>query len=153
MVKVFVVYDTKYGNTKLVAEKIAEGMKEAEGIETSIGDVEETNPEKAAAFDAILVGSPNHFGGPVGGIKRFIDKLGKLDLQTKRVAVFDTYEGRDYEKAVKKMEKRIGEKVPALKLITSGLSIKVDGTKGPITDGELPKCKEFGKKIANLLQT
>jgi len=51
------------------------------------------------------------------------------------------------------MEKRIGEKVPALKLITSGLSIKVDGTKGPITDGELPKCKEFGKKIANLLKT
>ncbi len=61
--------------------------------------------------------------------------------------------GGDFEKAVKKMEKRIGEKVPALKLITSGLSIKVDGMKGPITDGELPKCKEFGKKIANLLKT
>jgi len=153
MAKVFVVYDTKYGNTKLVAETIVEGMKEAKGIETSLGDVEETNPEQAVGFDAILVGSPNHFGGPVGGIKRFIDKLGKLDLEAKWVAVFDTYEGKDYEKAVKKMEKRIGEKVPALKLITSGLSIKVDGTKGPITDGELPKCKEFGKKIANQLKT
>jgi len=51
------------------------------------------------------------------------------------------------------MEKRIGKKVPALKLITSGLSIKVDGTKGPITDGELPKCKDFGKKIATQLET
>jgi len=152
MVKVFVVYDTKYGNTKLVAEKIVEGMKEAEGIETSIGDVEETDPEQAAAFDAILVGSPNHFGGPVGGIKRFIDKLGKLDLEARWIAVFDTYEGGDYEKAVKKMEKRIGEKAPALKPITPGLSIKVDGTKGPITDGELPKCKEFGKKIADQLK-
>ncbi len=153
MVRVFVVYDTKYGNTKLVAEKIVEGIKEADGIETSIGDVEETGPEKAVGFDVILVGSPNHFGGPVGGINRFIDKLGKLDLETKWVAVFDTYEGEDFEKAVKKMEKRIGEKAPALKLITSGLSIKVDGTKGPITDGELPKCKEFGKKIADLLRT
>jgi flavodoxin len=28
MVKVFVVYDTKYGNTKLVAEKIVEGIRE-----------------------------------------------------------------------------------------------------------------------------
>ena len=27
MVKVFIVYDTKYGNTKLVAEKIVEGMR------------------------------------------------------------------------------------------------------------------------------
>ena len=153
MVKVFVVYDTKYGNTKLVAEKIAEGMKEVEGIDTDIGDVEDTDPEQTATFDAILVGSPNHFGGPVGGIKRFIDKLGKIDLESKSIAVFDTYEGGDYAKAVKKMEKRISEKVPALKLITPGLSIKVDGTKGPITDGELPKCKEFGKKIANLLKT
>ncbi|MFX0203615.1 MAG: flavodoxin domain-containing protein [Candidatus Hodarchaeota archaeon] len=151
MVKVFIVYDTKYGNTKLVAETIAEGMNEAEGIETTTGDVEETDPEQTVRFDAILIGSPNHFGGPVGGINRFIDKLGKLELKAKWAAVFDTYEGKDYEKAVKKMEKRIGEKIPALKLITAGLSIKVDGTKGPITDGELPKCKEFGKKIANLL--
>ncbi len=153
MVKVFLVYDTKYGNTKLVAETIAEGMNEAEGIETTLGDVEDTHPEKATTFDAILIGSPNHFGGPVGGINRFIDKLGKLDLEAKWTAVFDTYLGEDFEKAVKKMEKRIGEKVPRLKLITPGLSIKVDGMKGPITDGELPKCREFGKKIANLLKT
>jgi flavodoxin len=152
MVKVFVVYDTKHGNTKLVAGTIAEGMKEAEGIEATLGDVEETDPEQAVGFDAILVGSPNHFGGPVGGINRFIDKLGKLDLKAKWIAVFDTYLGEDYEKAVKKMEKRIGEKVPVLKLITPGLSIKVDGMKGPVTDGELPKCREFGKKIANLLK-
>jgi len=128
MVKVFVVYDTKH-------------------------DVEDTDPEEVAAFDAILVGSPNHFGGPVRGINRFIDKLGKLDLKAKWAAVFDTYLGEDFEKAVKKMEKRISEKVPGLKLIASGLSIRVDDMKGPVTDGELPKCREFGKKIANLLET
>ena len=153
MVKVFVAYDTKYGNTKLVAEKIVEGMKKVEGIETTISDVEKTDPEKAADYDAILVGSPNHFGGPVGGINRFIDKLGKLDLKAKWIAVFDTYIDKDFEKAVKKMEKRIGEKLPALKLITSGLSTKVDGMKGPIADGELPKCIDFGKKIADQLKT
>jgi flavodoxin len=153
MAKVFVVYDTKYGNTKLVAEKIIEGIGEVEGIETVIGDVGETDPKKAADYDAILIGSPTHFGGPARGISKFIDKLGKLDLKAKWAAVFDTYLGEDFEKSVKKMEKRIGEKVPALKLITSGLSIKVDGMKGPITDGELPKCKDFGKKIAAKLKT
>jgi len=153
MVKVFVVYDTKHGNTKLVAETIVESMKETEGIEATLGDVEDTDPEEVAAFDAILVGSPNHFGGPVRGINRFIDKLGKLDLKAKWAAVFDTYLGEDFEKAVKKMEKRISEKVPGLKLIASGLSIRVDDMKGPVTDGELPKCREFGKKIANLLET
>ena len=153
MARVFVVYDTKYGNTKLVAEKIVEGIREVEGIETAIGDVEEVNLENLADSDSILIGSPNHMGGPARGVKKLIDKLGKLDLKAKWVAVFDTYLGEDFEKATKKMEKRIGEKFPGVKLITSGLSIRGGGTKGPIVEGELPKCKDFGKKIANQLKT
>jgi len=148
MVKVFVVYDTKYGNTKLVAEKIVEGMREVKGIETAISDVEEVDLEKVADYDAILIGSTNHIGGPVRGIKKFIDKLGKLDLKARWVAVFDTQlGGNQFEKAVKKMEKRISEKIPRLKLIAPGLSIKVGGMSGPIVDGELPKCKDFGKRM------
>jgi len=153
MVRVIVIYDTKYGNTKLVAEKIMEGIGEVEGIDTATSDVKDTDPKKAAEYDAILIGSPTHFGGPVRGINKFIDKLGKLDLKAKWVAVFDTYLGEDFEKSVKKMEKRISEKVPRLKLITSGLSIRVDGMKGPVTEGEFPKCKDFGKKIATQLKT
>ena len=152
MVKIFVVYDTKYGNTKLVAEKIVEGIREVEGMEIAISDVKEVDLERVADSDAILIGAPNHMGRPARTIREFMDKLGKLDLKAKWVAVFDTYMGGDFEKAVKKMEKKIGENVPGLKLITSGLSIRVDGMKGPITDGELPKCKDFGKKIATQLK-
>jgi len=52
---------------------------------------------------------------------------------------------------VKKMEKRIAEKVPWLKQIASGLSIRVEGMKGPIVDEDLPKGKEFGEKLASQL--
>lgn len=153
MVKIFVVYDTKYGNTKLVAEKIVEGMREVEGIETAIADVKEVNFEEVANSDAVLIGSPNHVGRPAHSIEAFIDKLGKLNLKTKWVAVFDTHMAED-ERAHAKMEERIGEKVPGLKLITPGLSIKVKtgvSMKGPIEEGELPKCADFGKKIATQL--
>ncbi|MCP8309116.1 MAG: hypothetical protein H3Z54_10565 [archaeon] len=68
-------------------------------------------------------------------------------------AVFDTYIGKDFEKAVKKMEKQINEKVPELKMIAPGLSIRVQGIKGPVSEGELPKCKEFGNKIATQIKT
>jgi menaquinone-dependent protoporphyrinogen IX oxidase len=153
IVKVFVIYDTKYGNTKLVAEKIVEGIREVGGIETSISDVKKVDLEELADYNAILIGAPNHWGGPSRTIRKFIDKLGKRDLKTKWVAVFDTYLKEDFEKAVKKMEKRINEKVPRLKLITSGLSIRVDDMKGPVTDGEFTKCKDFGKKIATQLKT
>jgi len=153
MAKVIVVYESKYGNTKRVAETIIEGMNEVEGIEVVLSELKEVDPDKVPDYDAILIGSPNHFGGPTRGPKKFIDKLGKLPLRGKLVAVFDTYIRGDFEKAVKKMEKRINEKVPGLKLIAPGLSIKVQGIKGPILEGELPKCKEFGKKIATQVKT
>jgi len=149
---VFIVYDTKYGNTKLVAEKIAEGIRELKGIETEVSDVKEVDFKKLADADAILIGAPNHMGSPSRAIMKFIDGLGKLELKAKQAAVFDTYMGRDFEKAAKKMENKLREKVPSLKLMTPGLSIRVDDAQGPITEGELPKAIEFGKKIATQLK-
>jgi len=153
MTKVIVVYETGYGNTKQVAETIIEGINEIQRIETVLKEPKHMEPTEVLDYDVILIGSPNHFGGPTRGIKKFIDKLGKLPLKEKMFAVFDTYIKGDFEKAVKKMEKRINEKVLGLKQIAPGLSIKVQGMKGPILEEELPKCKDFGKKIANQLKT
>ena len=57
MVKVFVIYDTKYGNTKLVAENIVDGLRRVEGLETAISDVKEVDFEKVADSDVILINS------------------------------------------------------------------------------------------------
>ncbi len=153
MVKVFVVYDTQYGNTKLAAEKVVEGLREIEGIEAMIGDVEKVDLAQVADADAILIGAPAHFGSPTRTINGFIDKLGKLEAKVKYAAFFDTYMKADFEKAVKKMETRLNEKVPRLKLLVPGLSIRVEGMKGPISEGELPKCLAFGRSIATQLKT
>jgi flavorubredoxin len=151
MVKIVVVYESRYGDTKRAAESIIEGIKEAGGVDVSLKELKELDINSMPKYDVILIGSPNHIGGPTRGIKSFIDELGKLRLEGKMFAVFDTYMGRDFEKAVKKMEKRISEKAPGLKRIMAGLSIKVQGIKGPIVEGELPKCREFGRKIATQL--
>jgi len=152
MPKVIVVYESKYGNTKRVAETIIEGMKEISGIEAVLSEPKAVDQSKLADFDAIVIGSPTHIGSATWGIRKFIGKLGKLNLEGKQAAVFDTYMGKEYEKAVKKMEKQIGDKAPVVKLAVPGLSIRVEGMKGPITEGELLKCKEFGLKIATQLK-
>jgi len=152
MAKVMVVYESKYGNTKLVAESIIEGLRGVSGIETVLSELKEVGLNQLTDFDVILVGSPNHMGGATRGVKKFIDKLGKLNLEGKLAAVFDTYMGKDFEKAVKKMEKQISDKVPGLKLAAPGLSARVEGYYGPIAEGELPKCKEFGVKIASQIK-
>lgn len=151
MPKAIVIYESVFGNTKHAAETIIEGMKGA-GVDATLSTPKELDPNQLTDFDAVLVGSPNHMGGATRGIRKFIDKLGKLKPEVKLVTVFDTHAGNEYEKAVKKMEKQIGEKAPGLKLASPGLSIRVEGMRGPITEGELPKCKEFGIIIANQLK-
>ena len=151
MVKVLLVYESKYGNTKLVAETIAEGITEVSDNQTTIYELKKVELKQPPDFDVVLIGSPNHMGGPTGGIKKFINELGRLEVKGKYAAVFDTYMAKDFEKAVKKMEKQIVEKAPGLTLAAPGLSIRVDGMKGPISADELPKCKEFGVNIATRL--
>ena len=146
--KVLVAFDTKYGNTETVAKTIAEGIESVESIEVTLSNMKKVNFKKLDGYDAILVGCPTHFGGPTRGAKKFIDRLGKRDLKGMQIAAFDTYIKEDFERSVKAMEERINEKAPELQLLLAGLSIEVENMKGPILEGELPKCREFGKKIA-----
>jgi len=154
-VKVFVVYDTKYGNTKLAAESILEGIYAAEGIETAFGYVKEIDAEKVADYDAIILGAPNHMGRPSRTMKKFVDRLAELDLKARDVAVFGTYAGRvrAVDRAVKKLENMVKTKLPNLNLISPTLSVRVNGVTGPVVEDELPKCVAFGKKIASQLQS
>lgn len=152
MANVMIVYESKWGNTKAAAETIAEGIKEVSGIEPVLKEYKKVDLKNLGEVDALLIGSPNHIGNATRGIGKFIDKLQKLDLEGKVIAVFDTCFDSDFEKAVKKMEKRIGEKVSGVNLVP-GLSVRVEGMEGPIAEGELPRCKEFGVTIGNQLST
>ncbi|MEM2728643.1 MAG: flavodoxin family protein [Candidatus Bathyarchaeia archaeon] len=146
--KVVIVFESRYGNTRYVAEKIMEGINEVGGVEVSLKELKEVDINRVPEYDVILIGSPNHIGGPTRGIKSFIDKISGLRLKGKMFAVFDTYLGKDFEKAVRKMEKQIVERNIGLKQIAAGLSIKVGGIKGPVVESEIPKCEDFGRKIA-----
>jgi NAD(P)H dehydrogenase (quinone) len=153
-IKVFVIYDSKYGNTKLAAESILQGIREVERIEIDIGYVKEIDIIKIADYDAIVFGAPNHMGRPSQTMKKFINRIAEHALKAKNAAVFGTYSGRirDPDRAVKKLEKMIEKKLPNLHIILPGLSIRVNGIPGPIVEGELPKCVDFGKKIAHQLK-
>jgi len=109
LVRVCVVYDTKYGNTKLVAEKIAEGLREVGGIQTAISDVEGVDHETLRGYDAVLIGSPNHYSGPTKGVQDFIDELGGHNLEGKAYAVFDTFVGKDSDFFLRKGCEEDGE--------------------------------------------
>ncbi|MGZ7171643.1 MAG: flavodoxin family protein [Halobacteriota archaeon] len=153
MSKILVVYESEYGNTKFEAKTIVEGMQRVEGTETALNEVKEVDRKTITTYDAIVFGAPTHFGGPTRGMKKFIEKLSSLPLDGKQFAVFDTYFKIDFEKATQNMEQQMRKKVPAMKMIVPGLSIKVENLKGPIVEGEVPKCEEFGAKTSSHLRS
>ncbi len=151
LVKTIIVYDSWFGNTQAVAEAIGKGINEIEKTAVVIKKIKDVDPIEVLAYDVLLIGSPNHMGGPTRSVRKFIDKLGLLELDEKKVAVFDTYVRKNVHvgKTVRKMEKIIKEKISGLKLIVGGLSILVKGVRGPVMSGELSKCTTFGNKIVN----
>ncbi|MFW9882175.1 MAG: flavodoxin family protein, partial [Candidatus Thorarchaeota archaeon] len=151
--KVLIVYETRYGNTKRAAETIGEVIKET-GNDITVVKVDAVVMDTIKDYDAIVIGSPTYAGSQARSIKKFISSLA-VQPNTK-IVVFDTHigdgitSGGIMRRAVKKMEKQI-QKNPNLKKIVNGLQVAVKGIKGPLIEGELEKCKAFAKEIAKNL--
>ena len=147
MVKAFVFYDSKYGNTKLAAEKVAEGLRGG-GAEVDLGYIKEVSPQHAVDYDMLVLGAPNHMGRPSQAMKNFINQFGPLGLTNKKVAVFGTYAGKErHDRAVTKLEQMVKDKLSGSTLVLPSLSVRVNGVSGPVVDGELPRCVDWGKAL------
>jgi multimeric flavodoxin WrbA len=77
MGKIIVIYHSQqYGNTKILAEALAEGVREAGGKV----DLVNTNDrritlEEFLATDAVAIGTPDYFSYVAGTIKTFFDDI------------------------------------------------------------------------------
>ena len=82
MAKALVIYYSRSGNTRKMAEAVAGSLKK-EGIETVLKDVLDVSVDELAGFQAIVIGSPTYYGTMSAEIKKLFDdsvKLhGKLD--------------------------------------------------------------------------
>jgi len=82
MAKAIVIYYSRSGNTKQMAEIITSAMNEA-GLSTDCKSVEKVKAEDLLKYDAIVVGSPTYYGHMAGPIKQLFDEAvsfhGKLD--------------------------------------------------------------------------
>jgi flavorubredoxin len=153
LVKVSVFYDSKYGNTRMVAEKIVEGLQN-KGIEADLANVKDIQISSAICSDVIVLGAPNHMAAPSRAMKRFIAYLATADLKATHYAVFGTYSGRarPVDRSAKKLDAMVHAKMPALKQVLPPLSVRVNGVSGPVMDGELSRCVEFAEKLAGQLK-
>jgi NAD(P)H dehydrogenase (quinone) len=73
MVNILVCYFSKSGNTKSMAELIAQGAK-SEGADVDLKDVEEVVADDLLEYDGIIFGSPTYYGTACAQIKELIDE-------------------------------------------------------------------------------
>lgn len=94
MATVIVLVDSRGGNTRAVAEAIAEGAHLVPGVEASIMQARQMDLEALGAAEALAIGSPNYYNYPSGHIKTFFDRaFRKPPFKGKAFAAFSTHGG------------------------------------------------------------
>lgn len=84
--KIAIVYDSGFGHTKVIAEKIAQGASTI--ISTELFSVKDLNQDVKnldvlESFDAIIFGSPTYMGSVSADFKKFMDSTSGVWYQQK----------------------------------------------------------------------
>ena len=90
--QVLILYYSRTGNTKLLAEEVAKGVREVEGVECVVKSTSEVTKNDLLAADGIIAGSPNYFGSMASELKEIFDRFVGIrpDMENKIGAAFTT---------------------------------------------------------------
>jgi multimeric flavodoxin WrbA len=148
MEKILVIYHSQqYGNTKILAEALADGAREA-GAKTDYINTNERRVtlEEFLSADAVAIGTPDYFSYVSGTIKTFFDDIYLWDQSGKSVkgkpaALFFSCGGGGkvkgpFESLAQRFFQQVGETV---------------GGERPITDEAKKKCFALGKELVRAL--
>jgi len=154
MPKVVIIYDSKTGNTELMAKSIAQGACSVEGVETDVYKLGTKFPIKTLEdADALIVGSPTIYGNITDELAFFFENLGYLkrakhiNTEGMKGAAFGSY-GWDGGWNTERIEKELV--ALGVKLIASSVSaVDQGGVMGmKIHTQDLEKCRKLGEIVA-----
>jgi len=83
-----VAYYTRYGNTRQVAEAIAEVLAGAGEVRTA--PIDGLTADELEGVDLLVVGSPTHYQSLPKEVRAMLDEWPKRSLRGVQVAAFDT---------------------------------------------------------------
>lgn len=156
MNKVSIIYHSETGNTKRMAELIAEGVRKA-GCEGMIMSVDDPDTEHIEQSRAVLLGSPTYYGTTSWQMKKLMDTL-SFNLAGKLGAPFASanwYGGGGYELA--ELTLIAGMLIRGMIIYTGGVTELVPthfgavSAKSPVGfDAE--RCEQLGINVAKKVQ-
>ncbi|KAH3675849.1 hypothetical protein WICMUC_002495 [Wickerhamomyces mucosus] len=83
MVKIAIIYHSKYNHTKALADSILEGAQSVENVQVKIFTTEEASKPETLKdltdnYSGFIFGSPTYFGSPSAGFKEFIESTSSI---------------------------------------------------------------------------
>ena len=163
--RALVVYESMFGNTKKVADAVADGLRQS--LEVEMVEAGKAPPSLLDGVDLVVVGGPTHAfsmsrestredavrqgakaDAHVYGIREWIDRL-EAGPHTQQVATFDTRVGwvRHLPGSAAKAAAR-GMRRQGYTLAGKPHSFFVQDTKGQLFDGELDRARAWGAQLA-----
>ena len=155
--RALILFHSLFGNTRKIAESLANGLQDA-GVETVCKGIEEIDISTIPTYDFLAVGGPTHILGASKEMKSFLRELKALDLRGLKGFAFDTRNESGMNKrsmlflengAARRIERAM--KGFHVKIIRARESALVNAREGPL----YPKMEErftlIGKEIAELL--
>jgi anaerobic nitric oxide reductase flavorubredoxin len=142
--QITIIYDTMWDGTRIMAEQIANGIKETDReVNVKLYNLSKTDKNDVVTeifkSKAILVGSPTINKGILVSVAAMLEEIRGLKFNNKKAAAFGSY-GWSGESV-----KMISEK-----LNTAGFELVDEGIKAMWNPDEenMTRCFEYGKKFA-----
>ena len=151
--KGIVIYDTSYGNTKIIGQTVAETLRQS-GIGIDIFYVKNVKKLNATDYDFMVLGSPTRFGTMSFTVKGFLGKLKSKQWMNKPFAAFGTENPENVERGEGSAAEKISEQLRTkqMKEILHPLKGIALGWKGPLQEGEIERTSAWSTELAAKLK-
>jgi flavodoxin I len=143
--RAIIVYDTQYGNTEMIAKAIGDAIEGGVSVLRAGG----FSPSELERPGLLIVGSPTHGGRPTPATQSFIKDAPIALLEGTEVAAFDTRGASMFVRIFGYAATRIADSLKKRggKLVAPPEGFIVEGTKGPLRDGETERAAAWAKEI------
>jgi NAD(P)H dehydrogenase (quinone) len=154
MAEIIIIYYSRTGNTKKMAQLIREGVADG-GADVVLKDISEVDTDELLGYNGIIIGSPTYYGTMAAEIKKLIDESVKFHgkLKGKVGAAFSSAAniGGGNESTILDILNA---------MLIHGMVIQGDPRGdhyGPVSigapDARVEKqCKALGQRVANLVK-
>ncbi len=165
MDRALVIFESMFGNTRTIAEAVAEGLSSR--FATDLTEVSLAPTRIAEELSLLVVGGPTHAFGltrprtradaatqadeplvsPAGGVREWL-QAAERPRSGVRAAAFDTRidEPRVPGSAARGAEKRLRRL--GFRVVAAAESFYVTGTKGPLVPGEVERARRWAEHVA-----